>query len=143
MKRILPYLIILAVALGVTLLCNRVPTDSPSEAPGTSMAVERAFTEKRSDLWLEATGTVQSRLPDDTDPPRHQRFILALDSGHTVLVAHNVDVAERVPLAEGDRLTVCGEYEWNERGGVIHWTHRDESGRRAGGWVRLHGVLYR
>ena len=143
MKRVLPYLIILALAIVITFVCSRVPTDSPSETLSTSISVERAFTEKRSNLWMETTGMVQRELPDDTDPPRHQRFILEMASGHTVLVAHNVDVAERVPLEEGDRITVRGEYEWNERGGVIHWTHRDESGNRAGGWIRLKGVHYR
>jgi hypothetical protein len=139
MRRLFPYLVIVALAVIVTFVCARLPTDEPVD----SVSVERAHAEKRSNLWLEATGRVPSELADDTDPPRHQRFILVLDSGHTVLVAHNIDVATRVPLEEGDRLTVRGEYEWNERGGIIHWTHRDESGRRAGGWVRLKGVHYR
>jgi hypothetical protein len=135
--------IVLSILLLGSLAAIFLLTDFPLERrPGTA-TVERAFADKRSDLWLEATGVVQRELPDDTDPPRHQRFILELDSGHTLLVAHNIDVAPRVPLEAGARITVRGEYEWNQRGGLIHWTHRDESGRQGGGWVRFQGVHYR
>jgi hypothetical protein len=139
--RVIPIVlsVLLLGSLGTVFLLTDI---SLEQRPGAA-TVERAFADRRSDLWLEATGVVWRELPDDTDPPRHQRFILELDSGHTVLVAHNIDIAPRVPLEVGDRLAVRGEYEWNERGGVIHWTHRDETGRRRGGWVRFQGVHYR
>ena len=82
-------------------------------------------------------------LPDDNVGSRHQRFIVTLESGHTVLLSHNIDLAPRVPLAQGDRVVFRGEYEWNERGGVVHWTHHDPGGRRPGGWIRHRGETYR
>jgi hypothetical protein len=82
-------------------------------------------------------------LADDNEGSRHQRFILALDSGHTVLVAHNIDLAERVPVRRDGRLRLRGRYEWNDRGGVIHWTHHDPDGSVAGGWVRHGDAIYR
>ena len=49
-----------------------------------------------------------------------RRFILALDSGQTLLVAHNIDIAPRVvALAAGTLVSFSGEYEWNSRG----WRH--------------------
>ena len=81
-------------------------------------------------------------LPDDHAGSRHQRFILRVAGGVSVLVAHNVDLAPRVPVALGDSVELRGEYEWNDRGGVIHWTHHDPDGRREGGWIRQDGRLY-
>ncbi len=76
-------------------------------------------------------------LADDDSGSRHQRFVLRLPSGTTVLVAHAIDVAGRVsPLQVGDELFFRGEYVWNSRGGLVHWTHHDPAGRHAAGWIR-------
>ena len=106
-------------------------------------AIERAFRERRSDLWVTVAGRVVKTLPDDNEGSRHQRFILKLASGRTLLVAHNIDLADRVPLREGERVALHGEYEWNDRGGVMHWTHHDPGGRRDGGWIEHQGRRYR
>jgi hypothetical protein len=106
-------------------------------------AVERAFRERRSDLWVELEGRVEKTLADDLDGSRHQRFIVRLASGRTLLVAHNIDLAARVPLRRGDTVRLRGEYEWNERGGVVHWTHHDPAGRRPGGWIEHDGQRVR
>lgn len=82
-------------------------------------------------------------LPDDNDGSRHQRFLVEGRDGNTVLVAHNIDLAEKVPLQSNDALEIRGRYEWNEKGGVLHWTHGDPSGRKQGGWIRHRGKEYR
>lgn len=82
---------------------------------------------------------VEKRLPDDREGSRHQRFLIELANGQTLLVAHNIDLAERIPLREGDRVRVRGQYEWNERGGVLHWTHHDPDGDHPGGWIESNG----
>jgi hypothetical protein len=92
---------------------------------------------------LEDVPAAGAVLSDDNQGSRHQRFILKLESGHTVLVAHNIDLADRVPLTRGDVVTLRGRYEWNDRGGVIHWTHHDPEGRGPGGWIRLHDSTWR
>jgi hypothetical protein len=82
-------------------------------------------------------------LPDDQDGSRHQRFIVQLASGQTVLIAHNIDIATRVDaLKVGDTVRFYGEYVWNARGGVIHWTHHDPQGRHVAGWVMRDGKTY-
>ncbi len=54
-------------------------------------------------------GVVDKILADDNDGGRHQRFILRLGSGQTLLVAHNIDIAPRLPsLAAGDSGRVQG-----------------------------------
>ena len=45
-------------------------------------------------------------LGDDSMGDRHQRFVLELDSGQTLLIAHNIDIASRVEsLHEGDTIS--------------------------------------
>jgi hypothetical protein len=111
-------------------------------SPGGS-ALARALAERRSDVWVEGRGEVVRLLPDDRHGNPHQRFLLRVPEGATLLVAHNLELAPRLPLQPGDELEFRGEYEWNEKGGVLHWTHDDPRGRHEGGWLRLRGELYR
>jgi len=138
---------ILAALLAVVVLAQRfwvegpqrqaAPPAAPTRAPAGS--AEAAFAARASGVWVEVTGEVARLLPDDAQGSRHQRFVLRLASGHTLLVAHNVDLAPRLPLKVGDALSARGEYEWNPEGGVLHWTHRDPEGRRPGGWIEHAG----
>jgi len=83
-------------------------------------------------------GRVVRILRDDTEGDRHQRFILKLDSGQTLLVAHNIDFAPRVEdLYIGASLSIYGQFESNELGGLIHWTHHDPNGVHEGGWIEF------
>lgn len=104
--------------------------------------MEDSFRDRVSDVMVTLTGMVSKNLTDDTEGSRHQRFIVRLASGRTVLIAHNIDLAPRVPLQQGDPITLRGEYEWNEKGGTIHWTHRDPKEWREGGWIEHNGVRY-
>jgi len=42
----------------------------------------------------------------------------------------------------GDSVGFYGEYEWNSKGGVIHWTHLDPSGQHIAGWLKHDGKTY-
>ncbi|MCH9650028.1 MAG: DUF3465 domain-containing protein [Deltaproteobacteria bacterium] len=106
-------------------------------------AILDAFREHRSGVVVEASGIVSRKLPDDLEGSRHQKFILRLADGHTVLVSHNIDLSERVPIATGDTVELRGQYEWSDRGGVIHWTHHDPQGHRPGGWILHRERVYR
>jgi hypothetical protein len=106
-------------------------------ADASSDAIASAFKEQKSGVAVAGEGVVSKTLPDDNDGHRHQRFLLRLASGQTVLVAHNIDIAPRLaPLAAGDLVLFKGIYEWNAKGGTIHWTHRDPGGRHAAGWLK-------
>ena len=92
--------------------------------------------------WIEDTGFVVRLLSDDNDGSRHQRFVLRLRSGQTLLIAHNIDLAKRVPLGLGDRVRFRGMYEWNDLGGLVHWTHHDPHGMEDGGYVQFRRKTY-
>ena len=142
---------LLSVALALVLAFlfgqGRLPAPSvgAGEAPSgnADSAVAEAYAAKRSDVAISGAGEVVKVLPDDRRGSRHQRFVLALPSGATLLVAHNIDLAPRIErLKVGDRLRFAGEYEWNEQGGVLHWTHRDPRGKHAGGYLERDGRRY-
>lgn len=111
--------------------------------PATGDAIARAFANHESGVQVNGQGTVTRVLADDNDGSRHQRFILRLASGQTLLVAHNIDVAPRVPsLAAGNVISFYGVYEWNSQGGTIHWTHHDPNGQHVAGWLKRDGATY-
>lgn len=100
--------------------------------------LDYAFKNRRSKFVIEGQGVVIKLLPDDLNGTRHQRFLLKLRSGQILLVAHNLELAKRVAnLKVGSIVQFKGQYEWNAKGGVIHWTHHDPSGQHASGWLRL------
>jgi len=99
---------------------------------------------KRDDgTWIEVRGFVKRLLSNDNDGSRHQRFILDIGAGRTLLIAHNIDLAEPVPIGIGDRVHVRGMYEWNDLGGLMHWTHHDPLGVEDGGYVRYRRNVFR
>lgn len=141
MKKLLLPLLIIGLAYGLQQYqaVETAGTDfGPSErAPTTTQA------NWQSGDQVRGSGTVTRVLSDDNDGSRHQRFIVQVSSGRTLLVAHNIDLAPRVrSIKAGDTVSFYGEYEWNDRGGVIHWTHHDPRGSHVGGWVEHKGRRY-
>ncbi len=117
-----------------------VPTSAETTA-GRSVA--SAYQQRQSGVQVAGSGRVIRILPDDNEGSRHQRFIMKLFSGQTVLIAHNIDLAPRIDmLREGDTVDFSGEYEWNAKGGVVHWTHHDPNGYHEGGWLQNKGRKY-
>jgi hypothetical protein len=119
---------------------EHLATTQPGEVSGR---LQRAIEYRQSGIQVRGEGTVIRLLRDDNEGSRHQKFILRLPSGDSLLVAHNIDLAPRINgLERGDTVAFHGEYEWNERGGVVHWTHHDPKGRHVGGWLKHEGRTY-
>ncbi len=117
--------------------------ESTNLADQENKSLVRAYEGHKSNVQVEGKGVVAKVLPDDNEGSRHQRFILKIHSGKTLLVAHNIDLALRLsPLREGELVAFNGEYEWSPQGGVVHWTHRDPNGRHVDGWLRHNGQTY-
>ncbi|MBT8079143.1 MAG: DUF3465 domain-containing protein [Gammaproteobacteria bacterium] len=140
MKRLLPALVFVVAVLGWNYF-NAGNDGSASSTDGHRAVA--ADGDWRSGQQVRGGGEIIAVLSDDNDGSRHQRFIVRLSSGRTLLIAHNIDLAPRVPsIRVGDTVSFNGEYEWNDKGGVIHWTHRDPQNRHQAGWIEHKGKRY-
>jgi hypothetical protein len=105
--------------------------------------IRKLFDNQQSDVAVTGSGKVTRLLTDDNDGNRHQRFILELKSGQTLLAAHNIDVATRLDgVKVGDTVEFCGEYVHNNQGSTIHWTHHDPDGSHKSGRLKWNGKVY-
>ena len=129
----------LAVFLGAYLVWHSRP--GYEIEPGF-LTVERAYLAHRSGIMAEVTGRVVRILRDDRVGVHRQRFMLRLPNGQTLMVIHNVEASDRVPVRLDDPVLVRGQYEWDESGGVLHWTQSDPTPHRRHGWIEHKGRKY-
>jgi hypothetical protein len=119
------------------------PAEPSSSAGRTNDEAASAFADRARGRQITVQGRVERLLADDREGSRHQRFIVRTESGVSLLVAHNIDLAPRIDaLREGESLRLNGEYEWSERGGVLHWTHHDPGGHHVAGYIERDGKRY-
>lgn len=118
-------------------------SDESTLGKSVDASLYNAYVNGQSNVQIHGSGVVVKVLPDDRKGLQHQKFILQTSINHTVLVAHNISVAERLPdLTKGDIVDFYGEYEWTQQGGVIHWTHRDTEAQHVNGWLKYNGKTY-
>ena len=122
-------LLLIAVIGAVLFYLNRRASAGAVRSGVRWRVHRRRFSAQQSGALVTGQGQVSRILGDDSIGDHHQRFILRLPSGQTVLIAHNVDIAPRIEgLNVGDTVSFHGEFEWNDKGGVVHWTHHDPQG---------------
>lgn len=125
------------------LLAQPVQKKAQPVSSDFALTLKNAFAERQSDLQVQGYGRVVRILADDLNGSRHQRFIIQIETGQTLLIAHNIDLAARIAnLKIGDKVSFYGEYEWNKQGGVIHWTHHDPKQKHPDGWLKHNGQIY-
>jgi hypothetical protein len=154
LRKLLSYRFAIFIIAMVVAYATQALLRSPSSLPAaatpiaaTAVHADALPAEPQSPLVnnepVTGHGTVIKILSDDNKDSRHQRFILRLESGQTVLVAHNIDLAQRIDgLTVGSTVDFKGIYVSNDKGGVIHWTHRDPQGHHEGGWLKWNGMIY-
>jgi cold shock CspA family protein len=68
-------------------LNERSATSQSPQTSNSDTALSNAYENRTSNLQIEGGGRVVKLLSDDNDGSRHQRFIVRLTSGQTLLVA--------------------------------------------------------
>lgn len=121
---------------------SRSSSSEPASANAGDLEIVNAQNDHARNVMVTITAVVKKLLPDDRDGSPHQRFLLGLSNGTTVLVAHNISLAPYVPLREGDLVTISGEYIWNEKGGVLHYTHHTTNRKHRGGYIEYNRQTY-
>ncbi len=137
--------LILINVFSISTVCADVTRENvpASGYQGSDAVLQLAYARRQGHFQIQGQGTITRLLPDDLQGGRHQRFLLLLHSGQTLLVAHNIDLAPRVDgITKGDVVEFYGEYAWNKMGGVIHWTHHDPRGHHVSGWLKYQGKRY-
>ncbi len=146
--------LVLLVLIGVIWVILQYPFNLTQQAPvvGSPDEIQLAgfeqsdisslFDAQRSGVMVSTVANVTRILKDDTQGSRHQRFLIKTVEGLTLLVVHNIDLAPRVPLEVNDQVSIIGQYEWNNKGGVLHWTHHDPDNSHPEGWIMHQGKKY-
>lgn len=121
--------------------------ESPAAPVGSDGGIPNLFRRQISDEIVQAAGMIVKVLPDDIDTSdgseEHQKFLVELlDSRRTtVKICHNLKFG-RVPAKEGQVVSFRGEYEYNDKGGSVHWTHHDPRQTHPDGWIEIDGKRY-
>ena len=149
---ILTMLLLLTVACSQTEQTSVVSSESLSSSASQLDHNQRAtqypsastlFAQQAHDDMVDGTGRVVRLLADDNKGSRHQRFLVEIEGGQTLLFAHNIDLALRIDtLKVGDKIEFRGEYSYNPKGGVVHWTHLDPRYQHEAGWIKHNGTTY-
>lgn len=127
-------------------LCT-VTACAPATNDASNGAVYDAWRAGRSHVEVTAHGAVARVLGERVGASgTHLGFLLHLSGGAgrglTVRVEDNVDLTGHIAVNAGDDVTVRGEYIYDSRGGLIHYTHRDPRGRHESGYVRVGDRIY-
>jgi len=143
-KKSMPRWLLSAVATGVVLAAIYWYWQSRPGylvTPGF-MTVQDAFQYRKTDIMAEVSGDVVRILALSREEPSAQQFVIRLDNGQNILVVHSRRAGGEVPLSIGSRVTVRGQYQWSETGGIMRYTYYDPTPRRRHGWIDYQGERY-
>lgn len=140
---VLLIILLISCASAATYAYDLSPKESAALVKSSDWVAKQAFLNKKSGLQVQGQGVVTKLLTDDLSGDRHQRFILRLYSGQTLLIVHNIDIAPRLnDLKVGGLVVFYGQYEWNSQGGLVHWTHHDPGSKHINGWLKYNNKTY-
>jgi len=111
---------------------------------GENSSICDAHALQRSRVEVTASGTVTRILGIREGPSgTHEGFLVRVpDCNIVIRVEHNVDIGGSIPLHQGEAVQLRGEYLYDPRGGIVHYTHHDPSGRHPGGSITAGGETY-
>ena len=103
---------ILIIIGGVWLYSNYISDSQIAVSDVDELSdLQSIYKARKSSVMIYTQGDVIQILENDNKGSRHQRFILSTLDGVSLLIAHNIDLAQSVPLKVGDNIKVYGQYE--------------------------------
>lgn len=146
MKGLLVYLSLAIVLFSEASLARNkyFEKDSETGLPQDDSQIVEVAKSQRNANFVEGAGMeVIQILPDDTNGREHQKWMVRLSNGQKLLAVYNSDMCPRVPVKEGDLVSMGGQFIWSRRDGpILHWLHHDPHGSRPDGYVFLNGEFY-
>ena len=143
MQKIVLIFLIALFSVACKQTTSQAPLVSSEISQSANAGIEQAFKQRKSNVQVEGKGEVVKILADDNSGLRHQKFLVKISPEQTLLFAHNLDLAPRIDqLAIGDTIEFKGEYVYNPKGGIVHWTHKDPKGEHKAGWIKHNGKVY-
>ncbi|MGY6554777.1 MAG: DUF3465 domain-containing protein [Wenzhouxiangella sp.] len=131
-RRLLERITVLSVLIVLMTGCAR------EDLPGNE-ALEAAFAQGRTGVWISGHGSVVRELGGDAAT---QRFQLRISEDFNIVLVHRVGSAGRIPAERGDILAFLGRYEFHGAGGELGLTHADPAQPGGGGWVEHRGTRF-
>ena len=126
-----------------TIKDNQTNTESNNNITSDDDKLRTLFDKEQSNIQVHGKGRVTEILRDDIKGTEHQKFILQLASEQTLLISHNIDIAKGIPhLKLNDSVEFYGEYVWNSKGGLVHWTHHDPKRKHTDGYLKHKDITY-
>jgi hypothetical protein len=111
-------------------------------SPGQAEVVQAQQNHQEVNFLEVKNAHVTQVLPDDLIGSKHQKWIVQLEDGSSLLCVYNSDMGDRIPVQVGQTMSLGGQYIWDRGGGLIHWLHADPQHRRPDGYVLLNGTTY-
>ena len=140
MRSILSALLLVASLSSATSLFS---TNAFADAPAGQEQIIEAQESGRGLSFVEVKNVqVVQVLPDEVSANQHQKWMVKLANGRTLLCVYNIDITQRVPIQVGDTVSMGGQYIFTHAGGLIHWLHADPRAERPNGYVDLNGTRY-
>lgn len=126
---------------------SSITTNKSTSVQCNNQAIYHAYQQQNEHNKIQVLGCGQviKLLKDDNKGRRHQKFLVKLDDYPqiTVLIAHNIDLAPYVKnIQEHTPIRFYGEYIYTNKGGVVHWTHKDPASRHQDGWLEYQGERF-
>lgn len=128
-------------ALLVVLICGCAPAPVASCDVAGFLADQRAHVD-HAEVTICGT-VVRVRAARRTRSGVHRSFWVDVGNGERIEIDANLDVMGNLPVSDGERAVVHGEYYDDPDGHEgIDWTHHTDRGPHPPGFVILNGTTY-
>lgn len=105
--------------------------------------IEFLYNSQRGGVFVESVGRIVKILDDQITPYPAQVILIRLSSGQKLIIKHDINLGSALPtLKKAEALQFKGIYKWNDRGGMILSTHKNNDFPKHSGWLKYDDKIY-